>query len=94
VTFAGLSAEGAQLYLTLPETGSTWPKRALKTYERVFLAAGRTQPVTLSLTLRDLARFDPQSSRWRVDAGQYIVHVGSSSADIRHQFTRAVEEPK
>jgi len=39
--------------------------------------------VTLTLTPRQLASFDPASSSWVAEAGKYDVKVGASSRDIR-----------
>jgi beta-glucosidase len=33
--------------------------------------------------VEDFARYDPASRAWTVDAGEYEVQVGASSADIR-----------
>lgn len=81
-------AEVAQLYLhRAQETSAVLrPGQALTAYARIELAAGESQQVTLSLPPRAFAHYDPFWGRWRTEAGEWEVRIGSSSRDIRVRY--------
>ena len=59
------------------------PAKELRGFEKVFVPAGQSKDVAISLPLRSFTRFDEASHSWVVDPGTYNVLVGSSSEDIR-----------
>jgi beta-glucosidase len=72
-------SEVAQLYLGDPaSTGE--PVRQLRGFAHTQLAAHSGTWVTLPLTARDLAYWDPYANRWVLAAGRYTLYVGDSSA--------------
>ncbi|MEU4387316.1 glycoside hydrolase family 3 C-terminal domain-containing protein [Promicromonospora sp. NPDC023805] len=75
--------EVVQCYVSLP--GSPVPRapRALAAFAVVDLAPGESREVELSVDRDDLAYWDVQADRWRVEGGTYRVEVGASSRDIR-----------
>ncbi|MGI5188517.1 glycoside hydrolase family 3 C-terminal domain-containing protein [Promicromonospora sp. CA-289599] len=75
--------EVVQCYVSLP--GSPVPRapRALAAFAVVYLAPGESREVELSVARDDLAYWDVQADRWRVEGGTYRVAVGASSRDIR-----------
>lgn len=75
-------AEVAQLYLGFPSAAAEPPKQ-LKGFQKVFLAPGQGQRVTLNLNWQDLAYWDVAAQAWTVPQGYYQVMVGASSRDIR-----------
>ncbi|MDX6228554.1 MAG: beta-glucosidase [Frankiales bacterium] len=85
-------SEVAQVYLGLPY--STGEPRRLVGFTRVTLTPGQTKQATVTIDPTDgthpLGWFDPASQTWKTSPGQYHVHVGASSADIRMgaSFTR------
>jgi beta-glucosidase len=79
--------EVAQLYLQDVESSVLRPEKELKGFKKVFLRAGETQAVTLTVTAKDLSFWDEGSDDWRAEPGAFRVHVGSSVADIRLQST-------
>ena len=72
--------EVAQLYVTIP--GDNAIKR-LKDFTRVNIKAGAKETVTMQIPLADLRLWDEATSSWKLPNGQYTLHLGSSSADIR-----------
>jgi beta-glucosidase len=76
-TVAG--AEVAQVYLAFPSAAGEPPK-VLKGFQKVSLAPGQTQRVTIPLA-PDSYRY--WSNGWVAAAGTFQVLVGSSSRDIR-----------
>lgn len=83
--------EVVQCYVSLP--GSPVPRapRSLAAFAVVDLAPGESREVELSVARDDLAYWDVQADRWRVEGGTYRVEVGASSRDIR--ATADVEVP-
>lgn len=75
--------EVVQCYVSLP--GSPVPRapRALAAFAVVDLAPGESREVELSVARDDLAYWDVQADRWRIEGGTYRVEVGASSRDIR-----------
>jgi beta-glucosidase len=84
VTNAGSRAgsEVVQVYLGYPSVAGEPPK-GLKAFQKVALAAGQTQRVTLTLAPGDWSYWDATAHSWLVAGGTYSVMVGSSSRDIR-----------
>jgi beta-glucosidase len=70
--------EVAQLYVTLP-AGSGEPFQRLAGWQRVQLAPGESQAVTLSLDPAYLSIFDATSDKWKLLSGEYKIAVGTAS---------------
>ncbi|KAI8063910.1 glycosyl hydrolase family 3 N terminal domain-containing protein [Gongronella butleri] len=75
-------SEIAQLYLSFPESAGEPPK-VLRGFEKVMIHAGKSEHVTFSLGTVELSIFDVVSHGWVVPTGDYQVHVGASSRDLR-----------
>jgi beta-glucosidase len=75
-------AEVDQLYLALPPEASEPPLR-LAAFSRVALDAGAAEHVTFSLDPSAYSFFSAGRGGWVAYPGRYLVHVGSSSRDIR-----------
>ncbi|GAA4834419.1 glycoside hydrolase family 3 C-terminal domain-containing protein [Luteimicrobium xylanilyticum] len=77
----------AQLYVgrdTGPGTTSPdRPVHELRGFRKVRLAPGESERVRLLVAARDLATWDVQEHRWRVDPGEYRVEVAASCRDVR-----------
>jgi beta-glucosidase len=78
-TGAVAGAEVAQLYVSDPSAKATRPERELKGFEKVRLAAGETKHITLKLDARAFSYWDEKSSKWTIDPGKFVIHVGDSS---------------
>ena len=94
-TGAAAGREVAQLYLSAPGKVAPKPALELRGFAKTkTLEPGESETLSFSLTPRDLASFDPDSSAWLAEAGTYTVKVGASSEDIRQTatFTKAEEE--
>jgi beta-glucosidase len=59
------------------------PRKVLRGFRRVALAAGSSSHVSLELAVADLGHYDAKSKRNVVDPGRYELAVGSSSSDRR-----------
>jgi beta-glucosidase len=61
------------------------PEKELKGFAKVFLRAGETKRITVSLDRRAFSYYDVKKSSWYAEPGQYSVLVGSSSQKIELQ---------
>ena len=59
------------------------PLRALAAYAVVRAAPGETAQVTITIPARSLARYDESLASWITQGGEFTVHVGPSSRDLR-----------
>jgi len=58
------------------------PDKELKAFAKVYLDAGQTQAVPLTLDMRALAYFDDAQQAWIAEPGEFELLVGESSADL------------
>jgi len=71
--------EVAQLYLGIPNR----PAKQLRGFEKTRIEPGETSTVEFVVTRRDMSIWEVVSQEWLVQEGEYVVHVGGSSQDIR-----------
>jgi beta-glucosidase len=79
------TSEVVQLYVKNNKSayGSYAPKQQLVSFEKVYVPAGQTKKVTLTVEPQDFAIWDVNKGELVVEAGTYTVMVGHSSKDIR-----------
>ena len=73
--------EIAEVYVTLPASASE-PFRKLAGWKRVSLAAGASQTVEIPLDPLYLSTFSTTDKSWTRPAGEFLIEVGGSSADL------------
>jgi beta-glucosidase len=78
-------AEVAQLYIHDMGSSVDRPIKELKGFEKVFLKAGETKTIQMPVSVKDLAYWNDQIHQWQSNHGNYLVEVGSSSADIKQR---------
>lgn len=76
-------AEVVQLYVNDPISTVTKPVQELKAFKRVFVKAGETATVEMTLPVSDLAYYNIMLHQWVTEPGKYILRLGASSRDIR-----------
>jgi hypothetical protein len=88
-TGARAGAEVAQVYVGDLSPAAPRPSKELKGFAKVSLRPGETRRVTAALDGRAFAYYDTGARAWRVDAGEYQVSVGGSSAqaELRGKVT-------
>lgn len=84
-------AEVVQLYVSQRNPAVVRPKKELKAFRRVELAPGRSGEVEFELDRSALAYWDDRTHGWRVDPGEYVLSLGTSSADIAVELPVTVE---
>jgi beta-glucosidase len=76
-------AEVVQAYVRGPAVSAKPAVKALAAFGKVWLEAGRTRTVGLSLTKEVFSLYDDGGGGWTVRPGEYEILVGASSGDIR-----------
>lgn len=85
--------EIVQLYLAAPTSQLNKPESELKAFGKTkLLQPNESQTLTFSLSITDLASFNPALSAWVTDAGIYTVKIGTSSLDIKDKATFTLEK--
>jgi beta-glucosidase len=81
-TGARRGAEVVQCYVAPLGSRLFRPERELKGFAKVWLEPGESTLAEIDLDARAFAYWDPaEPGSWRVDAGDYDVHIGRSSAE-------------
>jgi beta-glucosidase len=80
-----------QLYVGDAEASVARPRRELKAFTKVALAAGASSSARFSLTARDLSYWSVQRGGWALEGGDFEIAVGASSRDL--SLTAVVDVP-
>lgn len=85
VTNTGKRAGGeiVQVYVSDPQCTVHRPKKELKGFAKVFLKPGETKRVTVPLSDSAFSFYDVKRKQWTVEPGEFIIRIGTSSADIK-----------
>ena len=75
--------EVVQLYVSYPGSKVERPMEQLKGFKRVFIPAGESKTVEISLKAEDLAYWNVERHAFIVEKGTVKLMAGSSSADIK-----------
>ncbi|KQT93836.1 beta-glucosidase [Marmoricola sp. Leaf446] len=86
-------AEVVQLYVAAPDATVTRPHRELKAFDRVAPEPGETGEAVLHLDERSFAHWSELHRRWAVEAGDFVLHVGTSSRDLPHASRVHLDAP-
>lgn len=76
-------AEVVQLYVKPKASRLPRPVKELKAFAKLHIAAGETATARLTLSVRDLAYFDPDARAWIAEAGDYELVIAANAEDIR-----------
>jgi beta-glucosidase len=87
--------EVVELYVTAPDGGLVKPVYELKGFAKTKnLKPGASETVTVTIDPYTLASFNEVTSAWETAAGNYTVHFGASSADIRATAAFKLAKPQ
>ncbi len=87
-------AEVVQVYVQDVQSSLPRPPKELKGFKKVNLKPGEKATVQVPLKLSDLAYYDPEKKGWFAEAGDFVIHVGTSSRDLPLQATYRLAESK
>lgn len=76
-------AEVVQLYIADTEASIDRPAKELKGFEKITLKPGEKKTVSFTIDAADLSYFDVESQAWKAEKGEFVAHIGTSSADIK-----------
>ena len=76
--------EVIQLYVSYPDSKVERPMKQLKGFKRVFIRAGQTKTVDITLKAEDLAYWNAEKHAFTVEKGKVTLMIGSSSSDIKN----------
>lgn len=76
-------SEIVQLYISDLESSIERPKQELKGFAKIKLESGESKPVEFTINSNDLKFYDSDSGSWKTEKGEFKVHIGSSSKNIR-----------
>jgi beta-glucosidase len=83
-TAAVAGDEVVQLYTHQRAGSASRPRRELKGFVRIPLAAGEKRTVTLTLHAGDLGFWSPQTHQWAVEPGLFDLWMGEDSTAAEH----------
>ncbi len=75
-------AEVIQVYVSDLESSVVRPVKELKGFEKIFLQAGESRNVTISLSEDAFKFYDENTKSWVLEKGEFEILVGNSSANI------------
>jgi len=76
-------AEVAQVYIRCKNSSIYRPRKELKGFTKVFLKAGESREVTISLDDKAFRYFDIHTGNFEVEAGTYEICVAASVSDVK-----------
>lgn len=79
--------EVVQLYVSDSVCSEARPPKELKGFDKILLAAGESKTITLTLPPSAFRFWSDNTKDWKVEAGEFEILLGSSSADIRLRTT-------
>ncbi|EGJ99270.1 beta-glucosidase family protein [Dysgonomonas gadei] len=84
-------SESVQIYASQAKPSLERPAKELKAFKKVFLNAGESKTVELSVPVKDLAFFDDKAHGWIVESDKFTLHCAASSADVKSSVTVQVK---
>ncbi len=76
-------AEVMQLYVKDVESSVERPEKELKGFQKIFLHAGESKDIIITLPVDAFRFYDDQKKEWVLEKGKFQILAGSSSRDIR-----------
>lgn len=78
-----IGKEVVQLYVSDSVCSVKRPVKELKGFQKVEVSPWQTVVADFGITRRDLSYWSVEENDWRLEAGEFGVQIGASSADIR-----------
>lgn len=78
--------EVVQLYVSDTRSSVERPEKELKAFAKVALEPGECREATFELDRRSFSFWDPAGKAWKLEAGEFVLRAGGSSADLPLRF--------
>lgn len=75
--------EVIELYVQDVKSSVERPEKELKGFKRIFIKNGEKKTVEFTLDDNAFAFWNENTKQWTVEPGEFVILLGSSSADIR-----------
>lgn len=75
-------AEVVQLYVKAPQSNIFKPERELRAFQKVYVKAGESVKVELTVSKADLRYFDIKENDWVLEGGEYELQLCSDSQTV------------
>lgn len=76
-------AEVVQVYVSCKNSAIYRPRKELKGFSKVFLRAGESKEVTITLDDKAFRYFDVDTGTFEIEGGEYEISVAASVSDVR-----------
>ncbi|MCW2847884.1 MAG: beta-glucosidase [Marmoricola sp.] len=86
-------AEVVQVYVSDPAASVRRPEQELKGFAKISLGAGESGEVQVDLDERAFSYWSTRLGRWVVEAGEFVLRVGTSSRDLPHAHSIDLDAP-
>jgi beta-glucosidase len=86
-------AEVVQVYVTDPECSVRRPAQELKGFAKIELGPEESGEVNIELDTRAFSYWSTLLRRWVVEAGEFVLRVGTSSRDLPYSLSLELEAP-
>ncbi len=80
-------AQVVQIYASEKNPTVVRPMKELKGVKKIFLAAGANTRFEISFDIDELGFYDSENHGWKLNPGEYVIAIGTSSRDILHEET-------
>lgn len=80
-------AQVVQIYASEKNPTVVRPMRELKGVKKISLPAGANTRFEISFDIEELGFYDSENHGWKLNPGEYIISIGTSSRDILHEVT-------
>ena len=84
-------SEVIQAYIQDKVSSVPRPTKELKGFSKVALKAGESKVVSMDLPIAEWGFYDEATKQFKVEPGQFVINLGTSSRDIKQQIPVAVE---
>lgn len=83
--------EVVQLYAAKSDSKIDRAAQELKGFQKVWVAAGNSQTITIQVPVKELAYYNVATKKWTVEPGNYTLKAGRSSRDIQKEIAITIK---
>lgn len=83
--------EVVQLYSSKSDSKITRAAQELKGFQKILVAAGKSETITIQVPVKELAYYDVATKKWTVEPGNYTLKLGNSSRDIKKEVVVTIK---